>query len=79
MPSRILERSIARWRKSSVPGLAYHLHASSSALYTIHHSRSWLSCVQEFGKTKIYTALQEAHDDLSKEVQAYLCWAGDCQ
>ncbi len=30
-------------------------------------------CTQEFGKTKIYTALQEADDDLSKEVSVQVC------
>jgi hypothetical protein len=46
-------------------------HAEKKAM----QNGAFLSClfpVQEFGKTKIYTALQEAGDDLSKEVSDHI-------
>ena len=44
-------------------------HATSLAKLVPLHT-CLPACLQEFGKTKIYTALQEDGDDLSKEVRA---------
>ena len=47
----------------------YDLHRQATGLAKLMLLNTGLSaCLQEFGKTKIYTALQEDGDDLSKEV-----------
>ena len=75
---RSLERSTARCRTSR--GRNFTRQKASRVALHIHHCHQSLSeqpRMQEFGKTKIYTALQEATDDLSKEVEAEHCCADD--
>lgn len=45
--------------------------SDGSLLQNFYSNKECLLNVQEFGKTKIYTALQEAGDDLSKEASTY--------